>query len=82
MEAVDIIQFHQQLQKVIGECQLMWHSKIVEWGYRWNVVFEGNTDKLVNEINQTISVWREKKEEDFVLIHLTIINNIIYYNLD
>lgn len=82
MEAVNIIQFHQQLQKAIGECQLLWHSKLSGRKYRRNVVFEGDTDKLVNEINQTISEWRERKEEEFVLIHLTINNNIIYYDIN
>ena len=72
MEAVNIIQFHQELQEKTN-AQLLWWPSTKDKAYRFNVMFMGNTSEMVNHITKYFVETPD-------LIQLTLRGNYVYYD--
>ena len=83
MEAVDIIQFNRQLQKLV-QCQILWHPTTSERGYHWNDEFKGNIQTLATGIAATVEQYSSMSvsKQPVELLHITIKDKVVYYHLN
>lgn len=72
IQAVEIIQLHQALERAFPSTQFLWHPSTNNTQYRCKISMDNSTEVIVENVKQYAS------GQD--LIQLTIHNGFLYYN--